>query len=200
VANMLTPPQLLSELYVGYYNRAPDVGGLNYWLSNYDTPPSQSPGGVNPFYQNLSQAAASFADPHQTETVTLYPFLASPQTATYSDVVTFVDSAYSNLFNRTPDTLGEEYWATSVAKSLGISVPTFNNPVIDNTGPVSAAQALLALILGAQGSDAQTIANKVAAGLYYYDQLETHGINATSASAHQALSLVTSDPPSFNPC
>jgi len=195
--NALTSPaQQLTELYVGYYDRAPDVGGLNYWLNNYNTPPAQSPGGVNPFYQNLGQAAASFADPHQTETVALYPFLGNPSTANYSQVVNFVDSAYGNLFNRTADTFGEEYWATSIAKSLGIAVPVFSNPTIDNDGPVSASQALLALILGAQGSDAQTIANKVTAGLYYFDLLAANNVTATQASANAALAAVTSDPAS----
>ena len=66
---------------MGYYNRAPDVGGLNYWLSNYSTPPNQGSGGVKSFHQNLAKAADSFADPHQTETVTLYPFVANPQAA-----------------------------------------------------------------------------------------------------------------------
>jgi hypothetical protein len=193
--NALTSPsQVLTELYVGYFDRAPDVSGLNYWLTNYNTPPAQSPGGVNLFYQNLGQAAASFADPHQTETVTLYPFLANPQAASYSAVVTFLNAAYGNLFNRTPDTLGEEYWATSIAKSLGIPVPVFGNPTIDNDGPVAASQALLALILGAQANDAQTIANKVTAGLYYYDLLSANNVTATQVSAHAALSIVTSDP------
>ena len=193
--NALTSPsQMLSELYVGYYDRAPDVSGLNYWLANYSTPPGQSAGGVNPFYQNLGQAAASFADPHQTETVALYPFLANPSTANYSQVVTFVDSAYENLFNRSADTVGEEYWSTSIAKSLGIAVPVFGNPTIDNDGPVSAAQALLALINGAQGNDGQTIANKVTAGLYYYELLGANNVSPTQASAHAAFSGVTSDP------
>jgi probable HAF family extracellular repeat protein len=193
-ATITSAQQMLTELYVGYFDRAPDVSGLNYWLNAYNTPPAQSPGGANPFYQNLGQAAASFADPHQTETVTLYPFLANPQAASYSDVVTFLNAAYENLFNRAPDTVGEEYWATSIAKSLGITVPVFGNPVIDNDGPVSASQALLALILGAQGNDTQTIANKVTAGLAYYDLLAANNVSATQTSAHAALAAVTFDP------
>jgi hypothetical protein len=39
--------------------------------------------------------------------------------------------------------LGEKYWATSIAKRLGIGVQVFGNPTIDNDGPVSASQALL---------------------------------------------------------
>jgi hypothetical protein len=79
-------------------------------------------------------------------------------------------------------------------KALGIAVPVFGNPTIDNDGPVSASQALLALILGALSNDAQTIANKVTAGLYYYDLLAANNVAATVASDHAALAGVTYDP------
>jgi hypothetical protein len=77
---------------------------------------------------------------------------------------------------------------------LGIAVPVFGNPTIDNDGPVSASQALLALILGALNNDAQTIANKVTAGLYYYDLLAANNVTATQVSAHAAFASVTYDP------
>ena len=79
---------------------------------------------------------------------------------------------------------------------MGIAVPVFGNPTIDNDSPVSASQALLALILGApaQSNDAQTIANKVTAGLYYYDLLAANNVTAAQASAHAAVGAVTFDP------
>jgi hypothetical protein len=79
------------------------------------------------------------------------------------------------------------------AKSLGIAVPTFGNPVFDNDGPVLASRALIALILGATDDDAQVIANKDTAGLYYYNQLAANNVSATQASAHATFSVVTSD-------
>ena len=174
--NALTSPaQMLTELYVGYFDRAPDVGGLNYWLTNYNTPSTSS--SPNPFYQNLGHAADSFADPGQTETVALYPFLANPSAATSAQLTNFVVSAYENLFNRMPDPTGEAYWINAI-----------------NTHSVTAPQALLAFILGAQANDAQTIANKVTAGLYYYDLLAANNVAATVASDHAALSGVTFDP------
>ncbi|MHB8108284.1 MAG: hypothetical protein ACYDH4_12810, partial [Candidatus Cryosericum sp.] len=42
--------------------------------------------------------------------------------------------------------------------------------------------------------DTQTIANKVTAGLYYYDELAANNVNATQDSAHAALAPVTFDP------
>jgi hypothetical protein len=72
----------------------------------------------------LARHRTRLPTPTQTETVTLYSFL-QPSDA---DMVNFVYTAYGNLFNRTPDTIGEEYWSPSIAKSLGIGVPTFGNP------------------------------------------------------------------------
>lgn len=192
------PDQLISELYVGYYNRAADPDGLAYWVANYTTPPSQTANGDNPFYFDIGHTSASFADPGQAETIALYPFLANPQAATYPDVVAFVIDAYSNLFGRTVDGAdqGVQYWSTSIAKSVGIPVPIFGDPVVDQTGPVQAANALIALIFGAQGPDALTIANKVVVSLYYLDQLVEHEVAFTFPSAYDALGGVTADPAS----
>ena len=111
-------------------------------------------------------------------------------------MVDFVTDAYANLFDRTGDgDIGVHYWTTSIAKHLGIPVPVFGDPVVDNTAPLSPAHALLALINGAQGSDALTIAHKLTAGLYYADQLEANDAAFTQASA-QVVDMVTFDPDS----
>lgn len=192
------PDQVISQLYVGYYNRAPDPGGLEYWIGSFTTPPSQSSGGVNPFFYDVGHTSASFADPGQAETIALYPFLASPQAANYSDVVAFVVDAYANLFGRTVDGAdqGVQYWSTSIAKSIGIAVPTFGDPIVDQTQALQAAKALIALIFGAQGPDALTIANKVAVSLYYLDQLIEHDVAFNLPSAYDALDGVSADPAS----
>ena len=167
-ANALTeiPAELIAQLFIGYFNRAPDHVGLIFWLDNYNRPPSQSPGGVNPAYQNIFQILLYFADPKQAETVALYPFLAHPEAASYADVVKFVVDAYFNLFGRTVDgsDQGVRYWAVSIAKGLGIPAPVFGDPAVDNAQPFQASVSLIYLIRGALGSDAQTIANKVAVG------------------------------------
>jgi hypothetical protein len=108
--------------------------------------------------------------------VALYPFLANPSAATSAQLTNFVVSAYENLFNRMPDPTGEAYWINAIS-----------------THSVTAPQALLAFILGAQANDAQAIANKVTAGLYYYDELAANNVNATQDSAHAALAPVTFD-------
>ena len=177
---------LITQYYVGYYDRAPDPAGLAYWVNAYSQP-------SQPFYQNISQIAASFADPKQPETTALYPFLANPSHGLYADVMSFVTTAYSNLFGRNPGSSdsGVDYWATSIAKSLKIPVPVYGNPAIDNTAPVSASEALIALILGATGNDAATIANKVTVGEYYDSALASYRATSTPAMEKAALSGVT---------
>jgi hypothetical protein len=195
ISALTSPAQLITEFYTGYFNRAPDPAGLTFWLNAYTTPPSQSTGGINPFYQNIQQIAASFADPKQAETTALYPFLANPAGSTFNNVVSFVTSAYQNLFGRsvTVSDTGVQYWSVAIAKSLGIKPSVFNNPVVDTVAALTPASALIALINGALGADAATIANKVATGSYYVSALNGSGVGFTAASARSALAGVTSD-------
>jgi FkbM family methyltransferase len=188
--------ELICALYIAYFNRAPDVGGLQYWLDRYTTPPVHSPGEVNEFYNNIKRVAASFADPKQQELIALYPFLANPQAGDYADVVKFVTDAYGNLFNRRPAAEGLAYWATSIARYAGIPVPPADDGVIDRAHPVPAALALLTLILGADANDAAVLASKIAVGLHYRAQLLANNIKFTPASAREALVGVTGDPAS----
>lgn len=192
IAALTTTSQIISELYVGYFNRAPDNAGLAYWAQNYDTPVSSSADG-GAYYHSLSQAAASFADPRQTETTALYPFLADTTHAAMGDITGFVSTAYSNLFGHSvPSTdPGVLYWSKAIAKGLSIAAPTYGDPVIDQVGPTSVSNALIAIILGAQDKDAQTVANKVVAGTYYAASLIDNQVQFTLASAKNALVGIT---------
>ncbi len=82
----------ISKLYVATFNRAPDSGGLDYWLNDSGL--------------NLNQIAQSFFD--QIETQNLYP-----NTTTTRE---FVQSVYNNLFNRNPDIEGWDYWIEQLEK------------------------------------------------------------------------------------
>ncbi len=75
----------VTKLYVATFNRAPDAEGINYWANSG---------------MSIENIAQSFFD--QSETQALYP----SGTANSS----FVNSVYDNLFNRTPDTAGFNYW------------------------------------------------------------------------------------------
>ena len=179
----LSVEQLITRLYIGYFNRAPDVPGMKHWVQNYNN-------------YTLDQIAGFFAHPSQTETVGLYPFLANPKAANYANVLEFVTDAYWNLFGRVVDGTdqGVRYWATSIAKHLGIGVPVFGDPVVDKSVPFAPSNALIFLINGAQGNDALTIAHKMTVGVYYEGQVEDGNIGFSIAGARAALSDVTFNP------
>ena len=94
------------KLYVATFNRAPDSGGLNYWLKDSGL--------------NLSGIAESFFD--QPETKALYPDGTSTEN--------FVNSIYLNLFNRNSDNAGLNYWVTEL-NNKKITRQTFIQTVIN---------------------------------------------------------------------
>jgi len=81
--------QDISDLYVAYFNRSPDVEGLMYWFRE-----------LNNGTWTLAQVSSSFTD--QLEYRTNYP-----SGSTNRD---FIEQIYSNLFDRAPDGPGWDYW------------------------------------------------------------------------------------------
>ncbi|MFA8388135.1 MAG: DUF4214 domain-containing protein [Pelagibaca sp.] len=84
------------ELYIAYFNRAPDAEGLNFWGSAF----------ANGF--SLEEIATLFLD--QDETRDTYP-----ETLT---TLEFVTQVYSNVLGRTPDQGGLEFWAGGLDDGL----------------------------------------------------------------------------------
>lgn len=82
----------IAELYVGYFNRAPDPAGLDYWLEQSET-------------MTLAEIAESFSV--QPEATELYGFLEDPEG---SSAEAFIDAVYLNLFGRAADEGGKQYW------------------------------------------------------------------------------------------
>ena len=90
---MLTSEEIIARYYVGYYNRAPDPAGFEFWVNAYDNGTS------------TLEIANFFAD--QVETRALYPYFAEPENSTPE---AFITSIYQNLFNRDPDDQGAAFW------------------------------------------------------------------------------------------
>lgn len=130
-----TAAQLITQLYVGYYNRAPDPEGLNYWIGRVNA-------GVS-----LADIANSFAA--SPEAIATYPYLAFPNVA---NAETFLEQVYQNLFNRTIDADGLEYYSNKLA-----------------TGQTTPGQIIAEIQANANtnpnNSDGQVLANKVTVGL-----------------------------------
>jgi hypothetical protein len=150
----------ITKLYIGYYDRAPDPGGETYWAG-------QLQGGLS-----LSQIAQSYSV--QTESTNLYPFLASPNTASTAAVQAFIVAVYANLFNRAPDVAGEAYWVSQL-----------------QTGASTVGGVIINIISGATSNDLLTINNKVTVGDYFDTQIFNHNVQFSGAVALAALKAVT---------
>jgi len=155
----------ITELYVGYFDRAPDPSGETYWVTQLE-------GGMS-----LSQIAQSFSV--QTESTNLYSFLGNPNTANTAAVEAFIVAVYANLFNRAPDTAGENYWVGQL-----------------QTGASTVGGEIINIISGAQGNDLVTISNKVTVGDYFDTQIFNNNVQYSNSVAHAAMSAVTSNTPS----
>ena len=143
----MSAQQEIQELYVGYFGRAGDPAGVDYWVSRYNAGMS------------MAQIAQSFSV--QTESTSLYPYLANPTSGV--GVTQFLNSVYQNLFNRSLDAEGQTYWSGQLAAGR----------------PVGGV--ILDIINGAKGADAITVANKVLVGTYYTEQVTAQGATWTVA-------------------
>jgi Ca2+-binding RTX toxin-like protein len=81
--------QGISDLYIAYFNRSPDLEGLMYWFKE-----------LNNGSWTLSQVSSSFTD--QPEYRAAYPAGSSNRE--------FIEQIYQNLFDRAPDAEGWDYW------------------------------------------------------------------------------------------
>lgn len=150
----------ITKLYVGYYNRAPDYAGETYWVNQLRSS------------MTLGQIAQSFSV--QTESTSLYSFLANPSTSDSAAVGAFIDAVYGNLFNRAPDSAGKAYWVGQLMSGASVG------------------GAILSITNGALGNDSLTVQNKVTVGNYYDTETFANGVQFTLASAQDALRSVDS--------
>jgi hypothetical protein len=167
-----SPPinDAITDLYVGYFNRAQDPGGEAYWAGRLQAGMS------------LNDIAQSYSV--QPESTNLYPFLANPNTASTSSVQAFVAAVYENLFNRDPFTDGDSggsYWVGQLQNQI-----------------VTVGTAILAIIYGApSGSgDAQTVQNKVSVADFFELQVVSHNVQwspTLQVASQTALLGVTSN-------
>ena len=96
---MATPNSLaITQLYVGYFNRAPDPAGLNYWVDRLE------------HGMTMVEIANSFAV--QPESTSTYPWLAAPSLDV--GIPQFITQVYQNLFERAPDAAGLAYWTAEL--------------------------------------------------------------------------------------
>ena len=153
----------ISALYVGYFNRAPDPAGLNFWVTQY-TALGQTPAA-------LSGIANSFAQ--VPESTNLYSFLSAPL---IGSPTSFLASVYLNLFGRAIDAAGSAFWAGQLALP-GAAV----------------GRIIINIISGAQGDDALVVTNKSLVGKSFAQTLIDTNTAFNAGLAATALTGVTKD-------
>lgn len=153
----------ITSLYVGYFNRAPDPAGLNFWVA-------QRTAGAS-----LTGIANSFS--LVPEAQNLYGFLSAPLVG---NAATFLSSVYLNLFNRvanaTTDAAGFTYWQNQLTAPGAV-----------------VGRIIVDIISGAQGNDALVVANKSAVGKAFAQNILDNNATFSSALAANAFVGVTAD-------
>ncbi|SHH94665.1 DUF4214 domain-containing protein [Marivita hallyeonensis] len=106
----LSPVQMaeLTELYIAYFNRAPDAVGLFFWGDQL----AQGLG--------MDEIAALFFD--QPETRALY--------GSMENLPAFVTAVYQNVLGRDPDVSGLLYWLDVLQNDTAITPPTFIQAIL----------------------------------------------------------------------
>lgn len=100
---ILAPEEQVAGVYVGLLARAADLDGFMYWDQQ--------------LYGGAAIRGVAGAIGGSDEAKAGSPFLANPSGATDAQIGAFVDSVYTNLFERTADAAGKSYWVNQVKQA-----------------------------------------------------------------------------------
>lgn len=173
--NALSAKEAITALYIGYYDRAPDAAGLNYWTEilqrNIDTNGERG--------KDLFEIADQFST--QLETRTKYPFF---ETGAVADARSFIEQVYLNLLDRPGDQAGVDFWTDKL----------LNNP------NMSDGEIIIRMIRGAQNEDATLILNKIEVASDWATSAANAGISTPSNPIGEIVNgdLVVLDEPTNN--
>ena len=164
-----SPTDLITELYLGYYDRAPDNTGLQFWISAYNTGILAGVNGTT----ELTTLANDFAN--SIESTAIYPYLSSPNPA---NAASFVTQVYANVLNRAPDAAGLAFWVnqlTTGQTSVGGFIVTVEASVNMQSGT----------------ADAITLAAKITVAEDYVARITAASVAFTPASAAATMAPVS---------
>lgn len=177
------PPQSpyaqIEALYVGYFGRAADPSGMDYWMKSALTDLLQ--------LESLSSAMRGISA----------AFASSPENAPYSALATqtldptnqqqvelvnsYIEQTYLNLFNREPDAGGQEFWSEQLF-----------------SGAVPFGEFVYVIASSAAAADRAVLASKLDAATYFTENMVNAGITNPSLSAMEgAVSGVTNATTSY---
>lgn len=137
----------IASLYIGFYDRAPDPVGLNYWMGKLAE-------GVS-----LTDIAESFAA--SPEAAATYPYIKAPNLFTPEQMI---DQVYNNIFGRDADDDGMAYYSARL--EAGESVGSVLASIIGNA----------ATNADGEFPDSGILANKVEVGLNWAETAGLSGV------------------------
>ena len=117
---------LIAELYIAYFNRAPDAIGLYFWADQF----AQG-------YSLTDMAERFFEQPETQDTYQTVIETAPDGSVVLSDIPAFVAAVYTNVLGRDYDQEGFDFWVNVLTTSLTVTPANFilailegaNNPV-----------------------------------------------------------------------
>lgn len=107
--------KILSEMYLAYFNRAPDAVGLDYWASQAVDWQAAQPG------VTFSKVNGDIANVFSGTPEAISAYGTVTQQSSPAQLQTFVTSVYNNVLNRAPDSAGLNYWVGNL--QTGASSP-----------------------------------------------------------------------------
>lgn len=168
----MTATELITRVYIGYFDRVPDTAGMDYWLSQYN---SGTP---------IDTIIGFFAS--ATETTDLYgDILLAQQQLDTQRVESFINAIYQNLFGRAAESGGLSYWSSRLTG-------TSEQPQI------SLEDAILTIIQGAQNDDLAIMTNKVEAGIAALEFMRKQGEDLPLVTLRAIMDTITADPDSVD--
>ncbi len=177
----LNAEQQIASTYVAFFGRAADAAGFEFWVAEFNLGlATQGPAAL------FANIASSFGI--GSEARALYPFLGNPSRASDAQIGAFLDSVYGNLFNRQSDTAGLAYWTSQIKATL--QAGQFVGSVLINI--MSGAQDTAA------GKDITTLMGKVAVGLEYVREQQSHH-TAWAGASDVAAATALLDPVGEDP-
>lgn len=170
---------VVQKIYVGYFGRPADAGGLDYFagrLLALGAPTSITSMG-NAYDGSADVRAVIDVFGTSAESAALYP----------GDNGTFMEAVYRNLFGRAADPAGKAYWVSLL-----------------DAGSITRANAALNIMAGARNADIDIVNNKTAVARYFtgalatplqqlaYNGLDANiGVRAMLGTVGQATNTVT---------
>jgi S-layer protein len=186
------PIDFVEEDYIGFYNRAGDAPGANFWVNQLNT--SNTTLGV----------AVGFAV--SSESTAIYPYLAAPNVL---DPGTYITQIYTNVLGRAPDGAGQTFWTNRLA-ALNTYYTGPNNTVVNlpagtklpnaSVDPkvVAAAEVLTEMLqsvnMQSGTADAALMANRITVAEDYTTRTGNANVPYSQASSH-AVILATNGTP-----